>query len=120
MAQTRTDQLIAWLDDAYAMETGMVSILQTQASHFSYVPEVVQRIHQHIVETQQHAQRIEQCLRLMGTAPSSMKSTLSSLMATAEGLGTSLFRDQRVKDALMEYASEQFEVGCYTALVTAA
>jgi hypothetical protein len=37
-----------------------------------------------------------------------------------EGATTAIFRDQVVKDALAEYASEQFEVACYTALVGAA
>jgi ferritin-like metal-binding protein YciE len=120
MAQSRTEQLIAWLDDAYAMETGLVAIIQSHASHFSNVPQVAQRMHQHIVETQQHAQRVEQCLRILGRTPSTVKSTLSSIMATAEGMSTSIFSDQRMKDALADYASEQFEVGCYTALVAAA
>ena len=31
-----------------------------------------------------------------------------------------MFRDQLVKNALADYASEQLEVACYTALVSAA
>jgi ferritin-like metal-binding protein YciE len=31
-----------------------------------------------------------------------------------------IFRDQLVKDALADYASEQFEIACYTALVSIA
>lgn len=116
-----TDQLIAWLDDAYAMETGLISILQNHAAHFNPVmPSAARRIQQHIVETQQHAQRLHECLRLMNATPSRVKSTLSSLMGTVEGASTAVFRDQLVKDALADYASEQFEIGCYTALVSIA
>jgi ferritin-like metal-binding protein YciE len=116
-----TDQLVAWLDDAYAMESGLIPILQNHAAHFGdHMPHAARRLEQHIVETQQHVQRLHECLRLMGAAPSSVKSTLSSMIGSVEGATTALFRDQLVKDALADYASEQFEVGCYTALVSAA
>jgi ferritin-like metal-binding protein YciE len=120
-ASTRTDQLIAWLDDAHAMESGLIAILQNHASHFGdRMPAAARRIEQHIVETQQHVQRLQDCLRLLDATPSGVKSTLSSLIGSVEGATTAIFRDQLVKDALADYASEQFEVGCYTALVSAA
>lgn len=123
MAQTiGTQQLIAWLDDAYAMESGLVSILENHASHFTreQMPAAARRIQQHVIETQQHAQRMQECLRLLNATPSTIKSTLASLVGTIEGAGTMIFRDQLVKSALTDYASEQFEIACYTALVSIA
>jgi ferritin-like metal-binding protein YciE len=120
MAERGTAQLISWLDDAYAMESGLVSILESHASHFSAFDEQATRIQDHIAETLRHAQRLEHCLRLLGAAPSSVKSTLSSLMGGIEGSSTAIFRDQLVKDVLADYASEQFEVACYTALISLA
>jgi ferritin-like metal-binding protein YciE len=122
MAGTRsnTDQLVAWLDDAYAMESGLIGILQNHAAHFSDVPQASRRIEKHITETRQHAARLEQCLQLLGTQPSMVKSTLSSVIGSIEGATTAVFRDQLVKDVLADYAAEQFEIGCYTALVSAA
>ncbi|HYE88665.1 MAG TPA: DUF892 family protein [Vicinamibacterales bacterium] len=120
MARNATEQLVAWLDDAHAMESGLIGILQAHASHFSGHPAAVSRIQQHIVETQQHALRLEQCLSLLGQRPSGVKSTLSSVMGSLEGATTAIFQDRLVKDVLADYASEQFEVGCYTALITVA
>jgi ferritin-like metal-binding protein YciE len=118
---SRTDQLIAWLDDAHAMESGLIPILQNHAAHFGdRMPAAARRIQQHVVETQQHVQRLQDCLRLLNATPSGVKSTLSSLIGSVEGTTTAIFRDQLVKNALADYASEQFEVGCYTALVSAA
>jgi ferritin-like metal-binding protein YciE len=118
---TGTEQLIAWLDDAHAMESGLIPILQNHASHFGdRMPAAARRLEQHVVETQQHAQRIRECLRLLKASPSGVKSTLSSFFGSVEGATTAIFRDQLVKDALADYASEQFEVACYTALVGAA
>jgi ferritin-like metal-binding protein YciE len=118
---SRADQLIAWLDDAHAMESGLVSILENHAAHFSDpLPDVARRLREHVVETQQHAQRLRECLLVLNASASTVKSTMSSLIGSVEGATTAVFRDQLVKDALADYASEQFEVGCYTALVSAA
>ena len=114
-------QLISWLDDAHAMETGLVSILQNHASHLdSGFPDAAARVRRHIEETRTHAVRVQQCLSLLGSTPSSVKSTLSSLIGVVEGASTVMFRDHVVKDVLADYASEQFEVGCYAALVSVA
>jgi ferritin-like metal-binding protein YciE len=120
MARNGTDQLATWLDDAHAMESGLISILQVHASHVSHLPDAVQRLERHVVETQQHVERLNECMRLLGTAPSGIKSALSSVIGSVEGASTAIFRDEVVKDALADYASEQFEVACYTALVSMA
>jgi ferritin-like metal-binding protein YciE len=120
MAQTAIEQLVTWLDDAHAMETGLVGILQSHASHFTEFPGAADRIRRHVTETEQHARRLEQCLAQLGAAPSGVKSTLSSLMGTIEGASTVMFRDRLAKDVLADYAAEQFEVACYTALVSVA
>ena len=115
------ERLAAWLDDAYAMESGLVSILQNHASHLDQVmPSAAQRIREHIGETRTHATRLEQCLAVLGRKPSAIKSTLSSAVGAVEGASTLIFQDHIVKDVLADYAAEQFEVACYTALIAAA
>lgn len=115
------NQLIAWLDDAYAMESGLVGILQNHASHFAEVlPSAARRLQRHIVETQRHAERLHECLERLGTQPSAVKSTLSSVIGSVEGASTAIFRDHLVKEVLADYASEHFEIACYVALVNAA
>lgn len=114
------DQLISWLNDAYAMEQGLIPILQNHASDArANMPDAAKRIEQHITETRNHAGRLEECFRELGTTPSTLKSTLSSVMGTVESVATGIFRDEAVKNVLMDYASEEFEVACYLALVTA-
>jgi ferritin-like metal-binding protein YciE len=112
------DQLIAWLNDAYAMEQGLIPVLQTHVTDLK--PEAAARMQQHIAETQAHAARVEQCLRALGTTPSTVKSTLSQLLGTVQGMSTGIFKDAPVKNVLTDYSAEQLEVACYRALVTAA
>jgi ferritin-like metal-binding protein YciE len=123
MTETRSgkDQLVAWLDDANAMESGLIPILQNHVAHFSdRMPDAARRLEEHVAETERHTQRLKECLLILNASPSNLKSTLSSVVGSVEGATTAIFRDQLVKDALADYASEQFEVGCYTALVSAA
>ena len=115
------DQFIAWLNDAYAMEQGLIPVLQNHATDAqARMPETAARMQQHITETQTHAARMEQCLRALGTTPSTVKSTLSQIMGTVQGLSTGMFQDGPVKNALADYSAEQLEVASYRVLITAA
>ena len=115
------DLLISWLNDAYAMEQTLIPVLQNHAKDAdSEMPQAADRIRRHIDETQMHAQRIEQCLRLLDTTPSTVKSAIGSVMGTAQSVMTGMFSDEMIKNALGDYGSEQFEVASYTALVAAA
>ena len=58
-----------------------------------------------------HALRPHSEQALTGRAP--WKRTVSSVIGSVEGATTAMFRDTLVKDALADYASEQFEVACY-------
>jgi ferritin-like metal-binding protein YciE len=116
-----SDQLTTWLNDAHAMERGLIPILQQHAQDARRdMPEAAARIEQHITETELHARRLEECLAAIGSTPSTVKSTLSSLMGSIESVATGMFRDEPVKNVLTDYGAEQFEVACYRALITAA
>ena len=115
------ERLAAWLDDAYAMESGLIPILQNHAAHLdAEMPSAAQRIREHIAETRTHATRLEQCLHVLNERPSAVKSTIATAIGAVEGASTIMFKDHVVKDVLADYASEQLEVACYTALIAAA
>jgi ferritin-like metal-binding protein YciE len=113
--------LAAWLDDAYSMEQGLTSILQAHADDLDRaLPGSASALREHISETQQHADRVKRCLQILNETPSQLKSTVSGLIGAVEGRATRAFRDELVKNTLMDLASEQFEIGCYRALIAAA
>jgi ferritin-like metal-binding protein YciE len=115
------DLLISWLNDAYAMERALLPILKNHARDAeAAMPEATARIRQHVDETQTHAQRAEECLRILGATPSGVKWALGAALGTAQSVMTGMFSDEMVKHALTDYSTEQFEVGFYTALIAAA
>ena len=56
------DTLVAWLDDAYAMEMQLLPVLRRQATLASDRPEAQARIEAHIDETVNDAERPRQAL----------------------------------------------------------
>ena len=55
----RRDELISWLNDAYAMEQSQTKVLQNHADDAEQeMPEVRQKDMQHLYETRRHAEKI--------------------------------------------------------------
>jgi ferritin-like metal-binding protein YciE len=77
-------------------------------------------LEQHLGETRRHADRIRSCLESLGESPSAIKSAAGASVGFLQGMSTAMFRDERVKNAIEDYAMEHFEMACYSALATAA
>ena len=115
------DRLIAWLQDAHAMEQMLEPILRNHANDAAQaMPDVAARDREHAEETRRHADRMREALERLGSAPSAAKSALANLMGPMQSVSTGMFTDELMENVLADYASEQFEVACYNALVTAA
>ena len=111
---------VGWLRDAYAMEKGQVRVLENHANDAKRHPELRARLQRHADETKQQARRLEECLRQFGEEPSTLKNTLSQAMGTVQGIASGAFKDDEVKNALLDYGSEHFEIACYKALIEGA
>lgn len=114
------DLMVAWLRDAYAMEKALVPVLENHAKDAERHPEIRTRLEQHAVETRRHADLVEQCLRQLGEEPSSFKNTISKVLGTIQSVATGAFKDDEVKNALQDFATENFEIACYRALIEGA
>ncbi len=114
------EKLIAWLNDAYAMETSVAQVLEAHAKEAKDHPLMQTRIQEHLEETRRHADLVKGCIERLGSSPSTIKSGMGTVMGTVQGMSTALAKDKLVKNALGDYASEHFEIASYQALVTAA
>lgn len=117
---TRRDEVIDWLNDAYAMERSLEVMLSKQAENNDVHRAVRERARIHLDETREHAERLTRCLEKLGSAPSALKSVTGQVMELAKGFTTKFTRDERVKDFLAAYGSEYFEVACYKSLIAGA
>jgi|SRR5690625_858884 len=112
---------IAWLNDARAMELGLIQSLQGQAKMAEDLfPHVKSRIEQHLEETRRHAELIEGCLERLDANISTMKGVTGVLGAGLQSAMAALTGDDLVKASLAGYASEHLEIASYQALIAAA
>lgn len=116
----KRDEIIDWLNDAYAMERALEITLEKQANSGEVHRAIRERAAIHLDQTRAHAERVQRCLDMLGTTPSTVKSTASQVLETGKKYMTMFARDERVKDYLAMVGSEYFEVACYKALIVAA
>ena len=114
------DTLSTWLKDAYAMEQGIVEILERQIDHFDDMPQAQTMIRQHLELTKDHGDRVQACVKMLGDDVSVVKSGMSNVLGAVQGMTTGMSNDKRVKDAMGDYAIEHFEIASYLVLQSAA
>ncbi|MGQ4878744.1 ferritin-like domain-containing protein [Billgrantia sp. LNSP4103-1] len=109
-----------WLRDAHAMEKQAEKMLEAQANRLEHYPQLKARIEQHLTETRDQAEKIEQCISLLGTDLSTIKDLGAQMTAFGQALGGMMSGDEVVKGGLASYAFEHFEIASYKALIQAA
>jgi len=111
---------IAWLNDAYASEIGIVQALESQVDAAADFPEVQSGIQRHLEATRGHAETVKGCLESLGESPSGVKTGLAAVGGKVQGLMPSMAEDTLVKAALQDYSTEHMEIASYKALIVAA
>lgn len=117
---TAKDMLIAWLNDAHGMENALIRILEHQIKDAKDYPQVQAKLEQHLEQTRRHAELVKGCVEALGSKTSAVKTGMANLFGQMQALSTGPAQDEMVKNALADYAAENFEVASYTALVQAA
>ena len=107
---THKDFVIKWLNDAYSMENSLIQVLENHAKDAEGHPEVQSRIEEHIETTRRHADRVEECIQRLGSDTSTLKTSTAKVSGTLQGMSTGAADDELVKNALADYAGEQFEI----------
>lgn len=117
----QTHTLVAWLRDAHAMERATVDTLDHLAERLQhYHPELAAGFRQHWQESLGQVQRIETCLKGLGSDTSTFKDLRSRFIGIARAYAVEVLPDELVKDCLAAYASRHFEIATYISLGAAA
>jgi len=114
------DVLIDWLRDAHAMESQAVEMLERQVDRIENYPDLLVKAREHIEVSKRQADRVRQCLKLLNTDTSSIKTGIGMLMGNAQSLSGVFASDEIVKASVFNYAFEHFEIANYRALIAAA
>lgn len=111
---------VNWLQNAYAMETALVEVLEAHAKQAEDYPEVESKILDHLEETKSHAQRVKMILENLDEDTAVLKNVSANLSGMVTGASTALSADKLIKNSISDYAAEHMEIATYNALITAA
>jgi len=109
--------LIEWLNDAYGMENGLVTVLEAQAKRTEHLPSVNAKIREHLEVTKNHARNIGERMAELDARPSTIKKGIGKIMGQMSGLVNAMSEDELVKNAIADYSAEHFEIASYKALI---
>ena len=108
------------LKNAHAMEKQALSIMQPQLERLTHYPDLSRRLEEHISETETQISRLDQILETVGERSSAMKDSLLSAFGSMAALGHVTAGDEVLKNSFANLAFENYEIGAYISLMTAA
>ncbi len=114
------ERFLDWLNDAYSMEQSISKVLENHVQDAKDYPLIQTQLQKHLEQTRHHAEIIKGCIERLGESPSTIKSGMANITGMLGGVSTGMAKDELVKNAISDYATEHFEIACYTALITAA
>jgi ferritin-like metal-binding protein YciE len=108
------------LKNAHAMENQALSIMQPQVNRLQHYPDLSRRLESHISETQTQISRLDEVLKTMGESSSAIKDSVLSAFGSMAALGHVAAADEVLKNSFANLAFENYEIGAYISLITAA
>jgi ferritin-like metal-binding protein YciE len=117
MAENVKEQLLRYLNDAYAAEIGGMASLKDLAVETTN-SDLRQAVEEHITVTQSQADRLTARILTLGGDKSEPKAILNQVLAKTSGVLNAFHNkdDKQTQDTIKAYAFEHFEIGAYTSL----
>jgi ferritin-like metal-binding protein YciE len=114
------DILVAWLNNAHAMEDAQIKMLEQFIKDFKDQASIKEKLEAHLQETRQQREDVAQCIEGLGGKVSVTKSALGNVVGLLQGVSSGPFKDELVRNMIMIHAGEHFEHATYLAIVAAA
>jgi len=115
MASQLKDQLIKHIDDALGMEQNVLRMLDGMIETTDD-PEIKDELRQHRVETERHAERMQQRLEAHGASPSMVREAGGIVAALMKSVVDLTRQEKAGRNARDGYATEHLEIASYQLL----
>jgi ferritin-like metal-binding protein YciE len=120
MANSKRDELVAWLKDAHAMERATVDNLENLLKTVDEYPDLRLRLQSHLDASRRQRDDLERELQRLGADTSALKDWAMKLGGKAQPFLSWFTSDSVPKNCLAAYAYENFEIASYRSLMGAA
>ncbi len=111
---------VTGLQNAHAVEQQALALIDRQLDRLVRYPEVADRLRLHRRETEQQISRLDEILRSLNERNSALKDMALGFMGNLAALGNVMAADEILKDQIVNYAFENFEVASYRTLIALA
>jgi ferritin-like metal-binding protein YciE len=108
-------QLVKHIDEAYAMEQNVLRMLDGMIQTIED-PEIKDELRHHKMETERHAERMQQRLEAHGASPSMVKEAGGILGALTKSVQDIVRPEKAGRNARDAYATEHMEIASYQLL----
>lgn len=119
MNDNQKKMMLVWLNDAHALEEGLITMLTKQVEE-EKDGEMKAKLEEHLEETKHHAELVQSCIARYGEEPSGGKDFLSTVSSKIAGAGVSITQDKEVKNVHSSYVAEHTEIATYNIIRAAA
>jgi ferritin-like metal-binding protein YciE len=118
--ETAQTLFVTGLRNAHAEEKQALQMMERQVERYEQYPEVTQILQQHIRETEQQIQRLEDILHALGEDRSLLKDVATQTIGNLAAVGHALSGDEILKNMFANHGLEAHEMAAYTSLITMA
>ncbi len=108
---------VTGLQNAHAVENQALALIDRQLDRLVNYPELRERLRMHRGETEVQIRRVEEILASLNSSNSSWKDMAMNFMGNMAALGNVMAADEVLKDQLVNYAFENFEIASYRSLI---
>jgi ferritin-like metal-binding protein YciE len=119
-SQVLRSLFVTGLQNAHAVEHQALALIDRQLDRLVHYPEVAHRLRLHRGETQFQIERLDLILHSLGAGHSSFKDAAMNLIGNMAAMGNVFAADEVLKDALVNFAFENFEIASYRSLIALA
>ncbi len=108
---------VTGLQNAHAVENQALALIDRQLDRLVNYPELSERLRMHRGETEVQIRRVEEMLAAFNSSSSGWKDMAMNFMGNMAALGNVMAADEVLKDQLVNYAFENFEIASYRSLI---
>ena len=116
-SSTLRSVFVTGLQNAHAVENQALALIDRQVDRLASYPEIRQRLRLHREETEVQIRRLDEILQSLNSSNSGWKDMALNFMGNMAALGNVMAADEVLKDQLVNYAFENFEVASYRSLI---
>jgi ferritin-like metal-binding protein YciE len=109
------EKLVEYIDDAYAMEQNVLRMLDSMIGTTDD-PQMKRSLERHRKQTEQQAERLEECLSEHGASPSAVKEAGGVIGALMKSVVDAARGDKVGRNARDGFATEHMEIASYELL----